>query len=136
MRDKYGKIVGATKSDGIIPAYAGQIVRTADCYALLQDHPRIRGTNTFCPLKKFLTEGSSPHTRDKCKENSTTKQRIGIIPAYAGQILFLRKRYGQNRDHPRIRGTNPRIHQNKHKYSGSSPHTRDKLSKNTKSSIS
>ena len=31
---------------------------------------------------------------------------IGIIPAYAGQILFAQNKITDRQDHPRIRGTN------------------------------
>ena len=46
-RDKWKDLLGDCLSDGITPAYAGQIVKTKEFEAFPRDHPRIRGTNTF-----------------------------------------------------------------------------------------
>ena len=70
----------------IIPAYAGQI-QPADIIAVKDgDHPRIRGTNLNHTLNVVVNEGSSPHTRDKYGIGAKTVKKIGIIPAYAGQM--------------------------------------------------
>ena len=71
---------------GIIPAYAGQIRFASICWHLLEDHPRIRGTNNDYPHADKLFLGSSPHTRDKFYIHPTDNSGIRIIPAYAGQI--------------------------------------------------
>ena len=71
--------------------------------------------------------GSSPHTRDKYHLEFIQRNRIRIIPAYAGQITGLDDDGGSAQDHPRIRGTNPLLHHIARRYLGSSPHTRDKL---------
>ena len=52
---------------------------------------------------------------------------FGIIPAYAGQIKVLCKDGGIPEDHPRIRGTNVLQVFFHNCFTGSSPHTRDKL---------
>ena len=49
---------------GIIPAYAGLILRLGSVQPLGKDHPRIRGTNLFPVNPTTEDGGSSPHTRD------------------------------------------------------------------------
>ena len=70
--------------------------------------------------------GSSPHTRDKSKEVRPDICNNRIIPAYAGQMVFLLPIKVWNQDHPRIRGTNLEVNLGETPFSGSSPHTRDK----------
>ena len=57
-----------------------------------QDHPRIRGTNEREQSYSIRIAGSSPHTRDKYDFIVDFLPYIGIIPAYAGQMVqFLKK---------------------------------------------
>ena len=70
--------------------------------------------------------GSSPHTRDKFEWVPGERVEFGIIPAYAGQIVFKRNSQYCFRDHPRIRGTNRSKVLLAVGSLGSSPHTRDK----------
>ena len=112
---------------GIIPAYAGQIAISWNNCVRNWDHPRIRGTNSLQDIYTRISKGSSPHTRDKYQLVETINWQHGIIPAYAGQILFHKENAGINKDHPRIRGTN-RIRSRRTGWrKGSSPHTRDKF---------
>ena len=64
-RDKLHEESIKRKNQGIIPAYAGQTTVWINEKYMTEDHPRIRGTNSFCFLCKFFIVGSSPHTRDK-----------------------------------------------------------------------
>ena len=73
-----------------------------------------------------LSVGSSPHTRDKLKTLCVFSHPLGIIPAYAGQIIFFIYLCFNYWDHPRIRGTNGRCGRVHCRLQGSSPHTRDK----------
>ena len=50
---------------GIIPAYAGQTMQKDRFLPVLQDHPRIRGTNYTHNTGTSVRAGSYPHTRDK-----------------------------------------------------------------------
>ena len=112
---------------GIIPAYAGQIGKELKSRSLHKDHPRIRGTN-FCKLfRPSVQLGSSPHTRDKSFNITGGFFMSRIIPAYAGQISKGSKLICNNKDHPRIRGTNNDSRPGYYSLLGSSPHTRDKL---------
>ena len=76
-----------TTSPGIIPAYAGQILKENYNDSLYRDHPRIRGTNNATAIIIRHGTGSSPHTRDKFQLVEAKGFNIRIIPAYAGQIL-------------------------------------------------
>ena len=110
----------------IIPAYAGQIYLSDFLFILSQDHPRIRGTNQYKNNKDFLSQGSSPHTRDKCPYKCVICLLSGIIPAYAGQIPLPSHALFLPEDHPRIRGTNTKYTSLEFEDKGSPPHTRDK----------
>ena len=112
----------------IIPAYAGQIEGICIRYPARWDHPRIRGTNKTHSRAFFVLAGSSPHTRDKWENHRNYRGWIGIIPAYAGQILWCKKLYCSNWDHPRIRGTNVDTFVPLGIPEGSPTHTRDKYS--------
>ena len=52
-------------SQGITPAYAGQISGELEPLRKLGDHPRIRGTNYKLRVHTYIRPGSPPHTRDK-----------------------------------------------------------------------
>ena len=125
-RDKLADLNACTKKDRIIPAYAGQMLKSLRISSGLEDHPRIRGTNLFPAPKVTSTTGSSPHTRDKCTWQEERGALCRIIPAYAGQILISMKGQSQREDHPRIRGTNACFYRVRYSTLGSSPHTRDK----------
>ena len=64
-RDKFCKLVFLSSLQGIIPAYAGQIMVPFHFPDLQWDHPRIRGTNLRFWGLIICLWGSSPHTRDK-----------------------------------------------------------------------
>ena len=64
-RDKFIPSAIVSGDIGITPAYAGQIKIYFQYVYLLQDHPRIRGTNGEYRRIVKDTQGSPPHTRDK-----------------------------------------------------------------------
>ena len=105
-RDKSFMFSEKKKQNGIIPAYAGQIIQTLYDLCVLRDHPRIRGTNSYPGAVYIEKSGSSPHTRDKYCERVGGVIRLRIIPAYAGQIALTSAGRLRRQDHPRIRGTN------------------------------
>ena len=70
----------------IIPAYAGQMIDFNAFFSLVEDHPRIRGTNKIVRELSWHEVGSSPHTRDKYAKGGEIAGWRRIIPAYAGQI--------------------------------------------------
>ena len=85
-RDKFSFYRDVFLYNGIIPAYAGQILLLLVLGISLRDHPRIRGTNLRIEAVSTLSGGSSPHTRDKSKKPCKPTTQVGIIPAYAGQM--------------------------------------------------
>ena len=105
-RDKRDNIFDTRIYSGIIPAYAGQITIPFIRLGKQWDHPRIRGTNIGVKLFLKTLVGSSPHTRDKLVYRLKNLLSNGIIPAYAGQILYGLRYESIMWDHPRIRGTN------------------------------
>ena len=105
-RDKSYKLHQPLCASGIIPAYAGQIIRCCNQPCCSQDHPRIRGTNAKGGKPWLPASGSSPHTRDKLYGAAINPAVHRIIPAYAGQIPQGYLFSGGFQDHPRIRGTN------------------------------
>ena len=126
-RDKYDLRVNRRLLERIIPAYAGQMSLFRLFYRLLQDHPRIRGTNHGNCGNRRAVAGSSPHTRDKSYINETSSSTDRIIPAYAGQMQEKVPLKHKTQDHPRIRGTNIASATDTPVDLGSSPHTRDKF---------
>ena len=85
-RDKQYFSLFPLSSIGIIPAYAGQTKDLVPVLSAVEDHPRIRGTNSSV--------------------SSITRMPSWIIPAYAGQTNTYLIPVKLKRDHPRIRGTN------------------------------
>ena len=92
----------------------------------IEDHPRIRGTNSSIKIPFKGLGGSSPHTRDKPLLEIYNMDLSRIIPAYAGQTSAAIFRISASWDHPRIRGTNSATRTVRKGERGSSPHTRDK----------
>ena len=90
-RDKFKKYLTVIDNEGIIPAYAGQILFHKENAGINKDHPRIRGTNATFNMAYAPRMGSSPHTRDKLQNLGINPNKDRIIPAYAGQMLSLNK---------------------------------------------
>ncbi len=112
---------------GITPACAGQIKRFRTEICKGWDHPRLRGTNLVTETEQRIQMGSPPLARDKCTNMLSERQKTGITPACAGQIVFSIVQMNKNRDHPRLRGTNCRKFPHLYLCVGSPPLARDKL---------
>ena len=109
---------------GIIPAYAGNTLRSGWSRLAGRDHPRIRGEHF---LRQEATEpgrGSSPHTRGTPDEVHVDARENGIIPAYAGNTPWEAAYRVLAWDHPRIRGEHGASYYVMSPAQGSSPHTR------------
>ena len=126
-RDKSKVFKTSSAKSRITPAYAGQIWKNLSGGIYNRDHPRIRGTNSGGYYRYGKHGGSPPHTRDKFQKIFCHKNNCGITPAYAGQIFFYFCHCQFHWDHPRIRGTNSNSPAVFKVFSGSPPHTRDKL---------
>ena len=69
---------------GIIPACAGNTVRSAAWRRPARDHPRMRGEHSARSACVYPNLGSSPHARGTHMRCLSTVHGAGIIPACAG----------------------------------------------------
>ena len=111
-------------SRGIIPAYAGNTVRSDLQRIHSEDHPRIRGEHFGMLILIPPKAGSSPHTRGTLIPTVAVAPHAGIIPAYAGNTPTCCEGSCCWRDHPRIRGEHHGAPTSPGRHTGSSPHTR------------
>ena len=93
-----------TRSDGIIPAYAGNTLRQDGYLGKTGDHPRVCGEHEFVQQGDGRHWGSSPRMRGTQGLQRQDLSRHGIIPAYAGNTLRWRHGSCRCRDHPRVCG--------------------------------
>ena len=69
---------------GIIPAYAGNTLKDTERYTVERDHPRVCGEHALIHHVEREGQGSSPRMRGTRIRARNRRQRMGIIPAYAG----------------------------------------------------
>ena len=74
----------ASRSRGIIPAYAGSTSSIHTKGEVKRDHPRIRGEHATRRIAGSEWDGSSPHTRGARRASCRRTRDSRIIPAYAG----------------------------------------------------
>ena len=110
----------------ITPAYAGKTLLLHQLKAMSQDHPRIRGKDTFHSADSSSPVGSPPHTRERRREAWKMGHCRGITPAYAGKTFFSTYQYASWQDHPRIRGKDFTTVPPSWNSPGSPPHTRER----------
>ena len=113
-----------TKHVGIIPACAGNTAHSSCGFPCAWDHPRMRGEHPATLFHTFLIPGSSPHARGTPSGADADGERIGIIPACAGNTTFRTIGRARARDHPRMRGEHSFKSMQSSVSSGSSPHAR------------
>ena len=73
-----------TRSDGIIPAYAGNTSSSNRATVGTGDHPRVCGEHKGYSGKTSADTGSSPRMRGTHYDGDMVHAVAGIIPAYAG----------------------------------------------------
>ena len=93
-------------SSGITPAYAGKTGCVATLLVRWEDHPRLRGENTFICPSLILITGSPPPTRGKLNIFTPIRIIFRITPAYAGKTYAGSRHKSTVEDHPRLRGEN------------------------------
>ena len=92
--------VASLPSTRLIPAGAGQIVRSNGRVDSVAAHPRRCGAdNGLCLVK--VREGSSPQVRGRFLVLLSPERFFRLIPAGAGQILFVDVFDGRHEAHPR-----------------------------------
>ena len=89
---------------GIIPALAGNIRFGSVLMRLAWDHPRACGEHATVGGLDVSRTGSSPRLRGTSHSGSVNTDRIGIIPALAGNIVPDSFRRIIEWDHPRACG--------------------------------
>ena len=109
---------------GIIPACAGNTTFAFPAVVPVRDHPRMCGEHQPLQGTARLQRGSSPHVRGTQAAYRLHGNSHGIIPACAGNTVFLYPKSSPIRDHPRMCGehvTKQELHALR---PGSSPHVR------------
>ena len=86
MRGTYESQISAIAERGIIPAYAGNILRKRRMRSFARDHPRVCGEHLQPGAEKIAYMGSSPRMRGTCNDGIGRRGASGIIPAYAGNM--------------------------------------------------
>ena len=109
---------------GIIPSSAGSTRAHERRAQLHRNHPRIRREHRMSKHTRWLSRGSSPHTRGARSVSDASVRLDGIIPAYAGSTCGRPSAPSCRRDHPRIRGEHQTFTEKSTFNQGSSPHTR------------
>ena len=111
----------------IIPACAGETGGGQVAGNWPRDHPRLRGGNRIITAARYSNSGSSPLARGKRTADARGRDPQRIIPACAGETPRGQGLVGHGRDHPRLRGGNPRRSCMSGSVRGSSPLARGKL---------
>ena len=87
MRGTLMLVSGQTAHAGIIPAYAGNTIRSHGTSPTTGDHPRVCGEHQSSDRRQSGLRGSSPRMRGTRQVEDRSPIRQGIIPAYAGNTL-------------------------------------------------
>ena len=110
----------------ITPAYAGKRHHPEPGQSSSEDHPRVCGEKCWILSSNTPLMGSPPRMRGKAFGLVLYKVEIGIIPAYAGKRIKLRKRHSICGDHPRVCGEKSSSTSSFSPFSGSPPRVRGK----------
>ena len=109
---------------GIIPAYAGNTCLPLAVPTPKRDHPRVCGEHFGTARGGGTHRGSSPRMRGTRAVCCDGDDRIGIIPAYAGNTRKAHPKPQTGRDHPRVCGEHARQRHGRACKTGSSPRMR------------
>ena len=71
---------------------------------LIRDHPRVCGEHSTSSKPPLVVSGSSPRMRGTPFTHFSRVERVGIIPAYAGNTFKLCNVSWDMGDHPRVCG--------------------------------
>ena len=99
-------IFNYTQSGGIIPACAGNRVKTTLYCCLIGDHPRVCGEQCLRPRSSYIAPGSSPRVRGTDGDEVEYEDTKWIIPACAGNsFCAVNCNVWYKGSSPRVRGT-------------------------------
>ena len=76
---------GSNSRVGPIPAYAGEPSSESMIVSTRRAYPRIRGGTPPSAAFAAAVLGLSPHTRGNLDQLKSTNEKLGPIPAYAGE---------------------------------------------------
>ena len=113
-----------TRSDGIIPAYAGNTHTNNHRSGGAWDHPRVCGEHWSRRGMGHRLAGSSPRMRGTHVGCGAYVRPPGIIPAYAGNTPLPARKPRRRRDHPRVCGEHVSCSAITEPVAGSSPRMR------------
>ena len=100
---------GRDDRTGIIPACAGNTLIGRGALPRSGDHPRVCGEHPGGHEVEWDRSGSSPRVRGTPGRGGHNPNRVGIIPACAGNTAFsCTSPPTMPRDHPRVRGEHRR----------------------------
>ena len=89
---------------GIIPALAGNTPHALLTLSESRDHPRACGEHVIQVASQHGHQGSSPRLRGTRRRDPSSRERLGIIPALAGNTIRSPRIQARGRDHPRACG--------------------------------
>ena len=112
------------EAKGIIPACAGNRIKSRGRDPLPGDHPRVCGEQGYSSNKGGSELGSSPRVRGTVPVADALHKVGGIIPACAGNSLNLSAIAARSWDHPRVCGEQRIIQLFPKSGRGSSPRVR------------
>ena len=124
MRGTRGLDETAEVLKGIIPAYAGNTIRSISSRSAGRDHPRVCGEHDSTDLRPLAATGSSPRMRGTRIQAVVQRRCRGIIPAYAGNTCPTIGRTRSMWDHPRVCGEHILFFVFVASFTGSSPRMR------------
>ena len=101
MRGTLESATGSQRDVGIIPADAGNTVKSGGFEVAPEDYPRGCGEHDAHTMRQRVSEGSSPRMRGTPGPSRSARAYPGIIPADAGNTPASPKRTGHPGDHPR-----------------------------------
>ena len=127
VRGTRGKRPDAQQLHGIIPACAGNTIRRRSPTGRSRDHPRVCGEHATAPVSLPTRMGSSPRVRGTPTTRRPPPPTRGIIPACAGNTVWLELRREMERDHPRVCGEHDSCRILAAFVTGSSPRVRGTL---------
>ena len=127
VRGKQGRLVGADRERGLIPACAGKTTASRSSSSTATAHPRVCGENPLRGAAQSCGHGSSPRVRGKPRDVDRAPQPPRLILACAGKTRFPLDDAPLRPAHPRVCGENAGAGDALPHRGGSSPRVRGKL---------
>ena len=127
VRGKRGRVGGADRARGLIPACAGKTERGPRRPSSRWAHPRVCGENPLERIHRMSADGSSPRVRGKQSSRGSSRTSSRLIPACAGKTSKCSQHHKNHAAHPRVCGENDGVRNSVQRVTGSSPRVRGKL---------